>query len=118
MTQSFGKTLLALRRRQGVTQRKLAKLIGVDFSYISKIENDRLPPPAADRVIAMAKALRVAPATLLALTGKLPSRVEETVSTSPAAQEFLLEAQQHHLTDAHWRKLSETLRRLRKEREV
>jgi transcriptional regulator with XRE-family HTH domain len=113
VTEFFGKTLQTIRRRKGTSQRELAKLIGVDFSYISKIENGRLPPPAADRVIAIAKALGVAPARLLALTGKLPSRVEETVGSSSAAQEFLLEAQQHDLTDAHWRRLSNTLRRLR-----
>jgi len=39
---SFGKTLQAIRRRKGKTQREIANLISMDYSYYSKLENDRL----------------------------------------------------------------------------
>jgi len=48
MNQSFGQLLKHIRREKGVSQRDLADQVGVDFSYISKIENDRMPPPSAD----------------------------------------------------------------------
>ncbi len=39
---SFGKTLQEIRRRKGKTQREIANLISMDYSYYSKLENDRL----------------------------------------------------------------------------
>jgi HTH-type transcriptional regulator, competence development regulator len=39
---SFGKTLQGIRRRKGKTQRDVANLISMDYSYYSKLENDRL----------------------------------------------------------------------------
>ena len=43
---TFGQSLRKARRAAGHTQRSLAAGVGVDFSYISKVENDRIPPPA------------------------------------------------------------------------
>ena len=43
-TKTFGQALKEIRRGKDVTQRELATAVGVDFSYISKIENDRMPP--------------------------------------------------------------------------
>lgn len=39
---SFGKALQGIRRRKGKTQREVANLISMDYSYYSKLENDRL----------------------------------------------------------------------------
>jgi len=39
---SFGKTLQEIRRRKGKTQRDVANAISMDYSYYSKLENDRL----------------------------------------------------------------------------
>ena len=47
MAKTFGQSLRELRSSKIVSQRELAEKVGVDFSYISKVENDRLPPPAA-----------------------------------------------------------------------
>lgn len=113
MSSAFGQLLRSIRREKGLSQRALAERIGVDFSYISKIENDRLPPPSADTVLAMAKALGVEPARLLALTRKLPSGIEEHVASSPAAQEFLLAAEQLHLSDGEWQEMMKRLHKLR-----
>jgi transcriptional regulator with XRE-family HTH domain len=99
-----------------MSQRALAELIKVDFSYISKIENGRLPAPSADTVLAMAKTLGVEPARLLALTRKLPSGIEEHVASSPAAQEFLLAAEQLDLSDGEWQEMARKLDELRAER--
>lgn len=109
----FGSALRARRRAAGISQRDLAARTGVDFSYISKVENDRVPPPAADTIVAICQALGVAPEDLLALTGKIPSTVQRTVSSSTAAQQFLREAQQMALTDQEWTELSHLLQRLR-----
>jgi HTH-type transcriptional regulator, competence development regulator len=38
---SFGKTLQRIRRSKGLTQRRVADLIEMDYGYFSRIENDR-----------------------------------------------------------------------------
>ncbi len=110
---TFGTALRNLRRAAGISQRDLADRIGLDFSYISKVENDRLPPPAADTIVAICQVLGVHAEELLALTGKIPSDVQKTVSGSKAAQSFLREAQQLDLTDDEWEAMMHSLRRLR-----
>lgn len=115
MARSFGGALRERRRAAGLSQRELAKRAGLDFSYISKIENDRSPPPAADTVVQLCRILGTPPEELLALTGKIPSEVQETVSTSAAAQEFLQEAQRMRLSEAEWRRMATALRGLREQ---
>ena len=39
---TLGTRLKELRRKARLTQRQLAGRVGVDFSYVSKMENDRL----------------------------------------------------------------------------
>jgi transcriptional regulator with XRE-family HTH domain len=41
----FGQRIQRLRRRQGLTQRQVAAQLGIDFTYLSKLENDRGEPP-------------------------------------------------------------------------
>lgn len=114
MEETFGSNLRQKRRDAGITQRDLATKIGVDFSYISKLENDRLPPPAADTIVAICKILGSEPEELLALTGKIPTEIQETISTKRAAQEFLREAQKMDLGEEEWAAMLRSLQELRK----
>lgn len=111
----FGQVLRRIRREKGVSQRSLAEGVGVDFSYISKVENGRLPPPAADTVEAICRFLDIPSEHLLALSGKVPSRVAEMLGTSPAAQTFMQKAKKYNITDSEWGELGQYLRRLREE---
>jgi len=115
MNQSFGSALRTLRRATGLTQRDVAERAGLDFTYISKLENDRLPPPAADTVVLLCRILGTPPEELLALTGKIPSAIQHMMSSSSAAQEFLREAQEYDLTETDWHKLARLLRSLKEE---
>jgi HTH-type transcriptional regulator, competence development regulator len=112
---SFGEVLRAVRREAGVSQRSLAEGVGVDFSYISKLENGHLPSPAADTIIKMCEVLGVPSEKLLSLSGKLPTDVQETMGGSPAAQLFMRDAQQLGITETEWKNLREQMRRLREE---
>jgi transcriptional regulator with XRE-family HTH domain len=114
MDHTFGSLLRELRRTAGLSQRDLATKAELDFSYISKIENDRLPPPAADTVVTICKILNVPPEQLLSLTGKIPTEIQQMVSSSPAAQEFLRDAKNLGISDEEWHKLSDTLQYLKK----
>ena len=113
MDNSFGSALRAYRRTAGISQRELAERVGLDFSYISKVENGRVPPPAADTVLAICSILSLKAEQLLALTGKIPSKIQKTISTSKTAQEFLREAQQMRLSDEEWKMMVRSLRSLR-----
>lgn len=72
-----------------------------------------MSPPSADTVVAIARALSVPEGQLLAMTGKIPSDVEQTIATNPAAQEFLRELQLMKLSEEEWKAIRETLSRLR-----
>ena len=115
MEQSFGTALRTIRRERKVSQRSLAEAIGVDFSYISKIENDRLPPPSGETIVRMAEALSTSPEELLAQTGKMPESLKTSLTSSASALEFLREAQEMELSEGEWRKLARSLKRLRRE---
>jgi transcriptional regulator with XRE-family HTH domain len=105
--------LRELRRSKDVSQRDLAEKVGVDFSYISKIENDRLPSPAADTIVKICQALEVSPDKLLALSGKIPTELRDTIGSSPAAMQFIRNAQSMGLTEEEWKELTRQLKRLR-----
>ena len=109
---SYGQALRDARRALHLTQRDLAERAGLDFTYISKLENDRIPPPASDTVVLLARLLGMSADLALALAGKLPSDVEHHVSGSPAAQEFLREAGSLRLSEDQWRSLKEALKGL------
>lgn len=115
---SFGSLLREKRRSAKISQRELAGRIGVDFSYISKLENDRLSPPAAETILAIAKVLDAPSEELLSAAGKIPTDVQRTVSESQAAQEFLRSAQQLQLSDAEWNQLKKSLEMLREDSEA
>ena len=47
----FGKLIRQARRDKEYSQRELAKLIGVNFTYLSKLENDHADYPPSNEVI-------------------------------------------------------------------
>jgi HTH-type transcriptional regulator, competence development regulator len=115
MARAFGELLRDKRRASGLSQRELARRAGLDFSYISKIENGRQPPPAADTVVHLCEILGTPPEEMLAAIGKIPEQVHRTVSTSPAAQGFLHEAGLMKLSEDEWRRMVNALRGLREQ---
>jgi transcriptional regulator with XRE-family HTH domain len=62
--QEFSDLLRLLRQEAGLSQNALARTIGVDPSYINRIENGSRQPPSAAVVVRMAKALRLAETTI------------------------------------------------------
>lgn len=114
---NFGKKLKEKRREAGFSQRKLAEIVGVDFSYISKLENGRLPPPAAATVVRMAEILGCSDDELLAAARKLPMDVENVVTEQPGGLRFLREASKLRLTQGEWEQMIGELHNLRNERE-
>lgn len=113
MAATLGQTLRQCRQTAGVTQRALAQSVGVDVSYISKLENDRMPPPAADTIVRMARALKASPDGLLTMSGKIPTTVSQMLGSKPAALRFFREAADLAITDREWERLTQLLIQLR-----
>lgn len=87
----FGKLLRELRTRQGIGIKRLAPLLGVDYSYLSKLENSETRPSEqlVDRVAAYFDYDRN---RLLLSAGKVPPEVLEILRNNPdQAIEFLRE---------------------------
>ena len=116
MSDTFGSTFREKRRQAGISQRRLAELAGVDFSYISKIENDRLPAPSAETLIRLAQHLGCPAEELLAAAQKLPDELGANLSREPAAVRFLQEASDLALSSEEWESMRTTLRGLREGR--
>jgi transcriptional regulator with XRE-family HTH domain len=76
-TVTFGKRLRLARKERGMTLRQLAKEAGVSFTYLSKIENERVQyTPAAGTIRDLARILRVDSLEFLHLANKLPKELE------------------------------------------
>ena len=123
--ETFGKRIRELRKARRLDQRTLAERVriglqaaggrGFDVSYLSKIENDRLRPPSLGVIVQMAKALETDADELIALAGKVPPELGETLRLSQGARIFFRSAQTLGLSEQEWRELAEELRRRREQ---
>ena len=78
MTESFGAFLRRLRKGRGRTQRDLAREVGVDYTYLSKLENDAPGfSTVSERTLSkLADALDADPDEVITRAGKVPSDVQ------------------------------------------
>jgi HTH-type transcriptional regulator, competence development regulator len=100
---SFGQRLKQMRLERRLNQRELAGRAGIDFTYLSKLENGRMEPPAEETICRLAAALEAEPTELLLLAQKVPSDVKPIITRSPLVPRFLRTARD--LTDADWEAL-------------
>ena len=126
---TFGQTIRDLRKAKTppLTQRELAERVaarlreddhrGFDFTYLSKIENDRMPPPSAAAIIALAEELDADQDDLLALAEKAPADLGQALKKSEGARTFFRSAVNENLSEEEWVKLLESLNRLAKKRD-
>ncbi len=114
MKQRFGQVLRELRKSKGISQRELATRTGVTFTYISKIENGHLAPPAADTIVRFCHALETPPDELLVLAGKIPSGLMRALGSSEAAIGFFRHVQSMGLAEEEWESLTGQLKHLRR----
>jgi transcriptional regulator with XRE-family HTH domain len=91
-TLTFGQTVRQLRRAQRLTQRDLAESVQAlglkaDFTYISKIENDRVGVlPSEPLIRGLAQILETDAEDLLELAGKFNQKeLQEVVAEMPEA---------------------------------
>jgi transcriptional regulator with XRE-family HTH domain len=115
-TLTFGQTIRQLRRAHRLTQRELAENVQAlglkaDFTYISKIENDRLEiPPSEPLIRALAQLLDTDAEALLEMAGKFDQKaLQEVVAEMPEAAILLRRLQARKISQTQLRKfLDET----------
>jgi HTH-type transcriptional regulator, competence development regulator len=69
---TFGELIREARRQQEYSQRELASLIGVNYTYLSKLENDRAEyPPSQEVIQSLAHHLQLEEKELTKLAGRI-----------------------------------------------
>lgn len=77
MNEQFGQLIRQARKSQGYSQRELAKLVELDFTYLSKLENNRADYPPKEEVIrTLATHLALDGDKLIFLAGRIPQQDE------------------------------------------
>ena len=80
MRQTFGQQLREARQNKGYSQRELASLVGVNYTYLSKLENDRSEyPPKEDVIQELAKHLELDATELSYLAGRITAEDAKAV---------------------------------------
>lgn len=63
--------------------RQVAQRIGVEPSFLSKVERGEVPPPSEAKIVALARELGEDPDVLLALAGKVSTDLQEVIRKRP-----------------------------------
>ena len=84
----FGKLIRETRLRaqagdREYSLRKTAERIGIQPSYLSKIERGELPPPGEEVICKLAVDLGLDADVLLAMAGKVSSELQEVIRNRP-----------------------------------
>lgn len=86
---TFGEQLRRWRLDKRLNQRDFADKVGIDFTYLSKIENGKMPPPAEKTIMKMAEVLEQDADTLLQLAAKVPGDVKPIIANTRGAPALL-----------------------------
>jgi transcriptional regulator with XRE-family HTH domain len=121
---SFGERIRQLRKKKDLTQRALAQRVagqlkseegrGFDVTYLSKIENNKVLPPSVAVILQLAHELGANSDDLLALAGKAPPDLGQTLKESEGARIFYRSAREMGLSEEDWQQLLHYLKRKKK----
>ena len=89
-TEKFGAFVRREREARDIGLREMAKKIDVSPTYLSKIERDEFPPPAEDKVRAIAKIIECDVDDLLARAGRVSSDISDIIKRRPVELADLL----------------------------
>jgi transcriptional regulator with XRE-family HTH domain len=113
--QSFGQHIKALRIEKGVTQKRLARQVEIDFSYLSKIEAGKVPPPSEKVIRNLAQALGADQDELLVLARKAPSDLTPIITRHARIPAILRRA--NGLSAREWEQVDRYIQQLKAARE-
>lgn len=104
---TFGERIRERRKACGLTQREFAEQLGIDFTYVSKIENGRIDVPPSEQLITrMAALLGVDADELLVLAGQFDHRELQQIATeTPEVGTLLRRLQTRRFSPAEIRRI-------------
>ena len=110
----FGARIKALREAQragnrSFSIRQLAERIGVDATYLSRLEREDVPPPGEEIIVKLARELGEDPDVLLGIAGKVSSEVRAIIASRPRQFAALI----RELKDAPDRIIEQAARQVR-----
>ncbi|MCP4044502.1 MAG: helix-turn-helix transcriptional regulator [Gammaproteobacteria bacterium] len=85
---NFGKLIRKSRlhaqsKDRNYSLRKTAERVGIQPSYLSKIERGELPPPGEDVICKLSKELNLDTDVMLAMAGKVSTELLEVIRSRP-----------------------------------
>lgn len=87
--ETFGQRIRRRRRELGLTQRQVADGLRLNFTYLSKLENDRGESPGENTVRKLAALLQDDEEELLAFAGKVPEQLRDRAQQDVTFARFL-----------------------------
>ena len=83
---TVGQRIREIRKDRNLTQRELADRVGLNFTYLSRVENDRLDAdqtPREETLQKIAQALKTDPDELLLLARRIPDSFRSRILAKP-----------------------------------
>lgn len=102
---TFGVYLRNLRKQKRLSQRDLAAQVGIDFTYLSKIEGGQLAPPSEAVLRYLARALDADENDLINHAGKIPPDLKASLQSNPLLSELLRVLSERRLPDEMYHKM-------------
>lgn len=94
MAMTFGKKIRELRKAKGLGQRAVSAEVGINFTYLSKIENDKVDFaafPSEETIRKLARVLDADVDQLLLMAEKIPDQIRRRVLERPEAFRLIAE---------------------------
>jgi transcriptional regulator with XRE-family HTH domain len=104
----FGEVIRSKREAKGISLREMAKKLNLSPTYLSKVERDEIPPPAVERIVALAQFLGLPSDELFALADRVPDDLLPIIKGKPTTVPELLRLIDR-LTDEQVRELSKEI---------
>ncbi len=78
--QTLGNLIKMARQAKNYSQKQLSQLVEIDFTYLSRIENDRInSPPKEKKLKVIAQHLDLNEEELIFLSGRVPQNHKELI---------------------------------------
>ncbi len=90
---TVGQRIREIRKHRNLTQRELAERVGINFTYLSRVENDRLDDqqkPREETIQRIAMALDADVDELLLLAKRIPDAYRDRILARPGVFRKLL----------------------------
>ena len=99
---TVGKRIREIRKARNLTQRQLAEKVGINFTYLSRVENDRLDDdltPREETRQKIAEALATDPDELFLLARRIPDAFRDRILSKPGIFRRILTLSDEALED-------------------